>query len=139
MKKSALLFVILINGLTLIPSHAQTDVSGIISTSTTWTASGSPYIISGNVIVPSELTLIVESDVVVRFQSNTGLYVNGTLQATSAQFISDNSSPQRGDWDFIQIGDGWNYSGTASFTTCIIRYGGTGTYRGNGIFRLGDI
>ncbi|MBU0713116.1 right-handed parallel beta-helix repeat-containing protein [bacterium] len=131
MKKLLIVFRMLIIVLTSGLINAQTNVSGFISSNTTWTTGGSPYIVTGNITILSGQILTVESDVVVQFQDNTGMYVYGTLQATSAQFTSDKDTPQRGDWNFIQIGDGWSYSGTADFTSCVIRYGGTNSYPSN--------
>ena len=45
----------------------QTDVSGAISSSTTWDASGSPYIINGNVIVMTGVTLTISGGENVKF------------------------------------------------------------------------
>ncbi len=61
-------------------SSAQTTVpTG--SVSGTWTAAGSPYLVTGSVQIPNGQTLIVEPGVVVQFQSNYQLQVNGRLLA----------------------------------------------------------
>ncbi|MEG8948172.1 hypothetical protein, partial [Rosettibacter firmus] len=49
---------------------AQTNISGNISANTTWTKSGSPYILTGNVWVIGGATLTIESGV----QVNLGNY-----------------------------------------------------------------
>ena len=41
-------------------STAQTNISGQIRTNTTWTKSGSPYIISGTLEVAPAVSLIIE-------------------------------------------------------------------------------
>ncbi len=59
------------------------DVSG------TWDAAGSPYLIEGNITVPTGQTLTIEPGVEVLFQSWYKLTVNGTLlaQGTAASPI----------------------------------------------------
>ena len=47
----------------------------------------SPYIVTGNVVVAGGVTLAIESGVTVKFESDKGLQVNGTLKA---QGTSDN-------------------------------------------------
>jgi len=81
---SAFLTAILLSGLTLVGTahfstvHASTDVTGIISSDTTWIKTNSPYNLTGNVLIDSGVTVTVESDVVVNLN---GYYirVNGTL------------------------------------------------------------
>ncbi|MEK9148623.1 MAG: hypothetical protein AAB267_01110, partial [Candidatus Desantisbacteria bacterium] len=61
---------------------ADTPVSGVISTDTTWNLAGSPYIVTGNVYVQGAATptLTINPNVEVRFAQNQSL------------FIGDNSS-----------------------------------------------
>jgi len=54
--------VALING-----SARATDVSGVINTNTLWNLDGSPYIVTGGVLVESGATLTIEAGVEVRF------------------------------------------------------------------------
>ena len=57
----------------------QTPVSGTISQNRTWTTSGSPYVVTGNVEVKgaSEPTLTIEPGVEVRFDSGARLEIGG--------------------------------------------------------------
>ncbi|MBT6170729.1 MAG: hypothetical protein HOH98_08300, partial [Flavobacteriaceae bacterium] len=53
--------------------YSQTDVSGTISSNTTWGTSGSPYTVTGNVLVANGVTLSIEAGVTVKV--NSGLYI----------------------------------------------------------------
>ena len=60
---------------------AVTDVSGTISTDTTWTAANSPYHITGTVTVQSGVKLSIEAGTIVKFDPNVNLSVSGILDA----------------------------------------------------------
>ena len=45
----------------------QTEVSGIISSNTTWTLENSPYIVTGNILLNEGITLTIEAGVTVKF------------------------------------------------------------------------
>ena len=80
-----------------------TNVSGIMTQSTTWTASNSPYVVTGNVLVSAGVTLTIEPGTQIQFQAGTFLQVNGVLIADGSQssnivFTSAASSPAAGDW-----------------------------------------
>jgi RHS repeat-associated protein len=82
---AGLVIVALLSGPTLARSAAggsATNVSGTISTDTTWTVANNPYVLTGNVTVAAGVTLTVEPGVVVKFNSQfRTLTVNGTLKA----------------------------------------------------------
>ena len=78
MRKSlsrALLITILVNGLILASDvhfgtvQASTDVTGIISSDTTWTKANSPYTFTGAVGIGSGVTLTIEPGVTVNIGS----------------------------------------------------------------------
>ncbi|MCW4002690.1 MAG: hypothetical protein NWE95_02100 [Candidatus Bathyarchaeota archaeon] len=82
-----------------------TQVNGIINSNRAWTKTGSPYNLTGNILVDYGVTLIVESGVTVNLN---GYYimVNGTLQA-----IGGTSGPTNfvgGEIIFTQNSTDWN-------------------------------
>ena len=113
--------VILIGGLVLASVmrfgtvQASTDVSGLISSDTTWTLSGSPYIITGDVLVDANVVLTIESGVVVKFNGGTNLLIDGTLVVNGDEthpitFTSNAATPAPNDWGTINF----RSSGTGS-------------------------
>ncbi len=105
----------------------QTNLSGTIAVDSILSLSGSPYIVTGNLTVYSPHTLKIDSGVFIRFQSGTGLYANGNLQARWVTFTSSKDTaggaPQKGDWSGIQMGSTGSSSGV--FDTCQIKFGGS--------------
>ncbi len=98
-----------------------TDVSGVISTNTTWDIINSPYIVTSSITINQGDTLTIETGVTVEFNDNQSMYVQGTLIATGVVFTSSNGSPTPGIWGYIQTGD-YSHSGTVNLTDCQILY-----------------
>ncbi|MCC7202529.1 MAG: right-handed parallel beta-helix repeat-containing protein, partial [Nitrospirae bacterium] len=148
-KKTLLLFAIL-----LFPSgiFAATSVGGRISTDTTWTLSGSPYVVTSSVqfygTTSTPITLTIQPGVVVKFQTGTYLQIaNGTSYPASLNaagmaeapivFTSykddtaggdtngDGSAttPAPGNWNYIYLYQG---SGSSVLDHTEVRYGGSG-------------
>ncbi|MEI6488540.1 MAG: T9SS type A sorting domain-containing protein [Bacteroidota bacterium] len=115
-----------------------TNVTGTYATNQHWTvAGGSPYIITGNVVMLADLT--IDAGVLVKFNSgfqiriaSTGsLNVNGAL-GDSVTFTSNNAIPARGDWNQILIDQ---VTGAVNITYVKIMYAtyGINMYTNNAI------
>jgi hypothetical protein len=83
---SAFLTIILIGELILVSAihfgtvQAATEVTGIISSDTTWTKANNPYNLTSSITVASEVTLTIEPGTIVKLNEHQ-LQVNGTLIA----------------------------------------------------------
>ena len=96
--------------------YAVTLTTGSLSSSTTWTAANSPYLVTGDVTIGNNITLTIEAGVEVRFlkvsdDQSSGQDVNrselridgGSLIAEgtvsdSIVFVSNAESPDENDW-----------------------------------------
>jgi parallel beta-helix repeat protein len=121
-----------------IEMYAQTEVSGIIDSSTTWNLNGSPYTVVGNVMVNGNVTLTIEPGVIIKFRSGFCIQILGELVAKGTSdnkitFTSSKSSPAAGDWGYIYFGNSstdatfdsiGNYLSGSIIENCIIEYGG---------------
>lgn len=112
MKKLIALFILFSTA----NSFSQTAVSGGIYQNTTWTQAGSPYLVTGSIVVFPGKTLTIEPGCEVRFTAdntfNTGnfiyLEIRGTLialgtDANKIKFTSTNSSDGSYNWQGINI------------------------------------
>lgn len=91
----ALRKIILVTGILLIwmCADAQTTVSGSISTNTTWDTTGSPYMVVGDIVIDTAVSLSIAPDVVVIFTGNHSLYVRGVLNAYGVNFSGEELGP----------------------------------------------
>ena len=71
----------IISGLVAFSGIYATDVSGTISSNSTWSLANSPYVVTGNILVNSGVTLTIEAGVTVKFDGSYYFYVDGTLIA----------------------------------------------------------
>jgi hypothetical protein len=104
---------------------AQTFVSGGIFSNTTWTQSGSPFIVSGDIVVFPGVTLTIEPGVTVKLQAGREIEVrqaqliaNGTI--SDSIIFSSHSSFSPGAWHRIYLNGGTMNS---EFSYCKILYG----------------
>jgi len=139
--------IILLSSLFLFLStgtFGQTDVSGALSSDTTWSLSNSPYTVTGSILIPDGVTLTIQAGVTIKVSSSAVIQNNGTLIAigTSSDkitFTSNESSPSTGDWKYIFFsntsvdptydGSG-NYLDGSTLQYVDILYGGSDTSKG---------
>jgi len=118
-----------------------TDVSGSISSNTTWDLAGSPYVVTSSITIDHGVTLTIDAGVTVRFNDGQNFYINGGLNATNVIFTSNNGSPTSGIWGNFQVGNGNPAdSGSVVLNSCQLLYGsqfnvasGTATLNGTDI------
>jgi hypothetical protein len=117
----------------------QTNVSGVISTNTTWTKINSPYIVTNSIIVSNGILLTIEPGVSIKFNLGKSLQVDGTIFARgtlqdSIYFTSNANSPTNGDWSNISFTNNSvsatfdinsNYVGGNILEYCKIEYAGS--------------
>ena len=100
--------LVLVNVMPFSTVQASTNISGLISSDSTWTFTGSPYIITGDILVDANVLLNIESGVVVKFAGGTNLIVDGTLVAEGDKthpitFKSNAESSASNDWGTINF------------------------------------
>ena len=131
MNVSKILLLCLFGLILQIPTtvHA-TDVGGTITSNSTWTLSGSPYIVIDDLLVDAGVTLTIEPGVTVKF-NNYSMCIDGTLVARGTDrynitFTSNSIHPQKGDWKQIKFRDSSAdaiFNGSDTFISgCIMEY-----------------
>ncbi|HYV93006.1 MAG TPA: T9SS type A sorting domain-containing protein [Chitinophagales bacterium] len=124
MKKHILIIATVFIALQL---HAQTYVGGLISTNTTWAQSGSPYIVTQNILVNTGVTLTIESNVTVKMDTGITILVRGTLRAIGIAtgyitFTSNVDTPYYGDWANITFDNESTPYDTVTHSGCTMQY-----------------
>jgi len=136
---------------TLMPTGAvhATDVGGIISTNTTWTLAGSPYIVTSNILVSAGARLTIEPGVTVKFNAGKSMQIDGELIArgTSASRVTftANGGGGPGAWGYILFTDtsvdavfsgSGNYQSGSIIQFATVEYGGGADVQNNGALRV---
>ncbi len=83
-----------------------TNVTGKISSDTTWTPANSPYTLTGPVAVNTGVTLTIEAGAVIYFGNGNNIEVNGTLVAIGTN--ANNIQFTNGTITFTPVSTGWN-------------------------------
>ena len=102
--------------------QASTEVTGIVSSDTTWTKANSPYTLTGAIGILTGVTLTIEEGVTINLNNNY-IQVNGTLtakgSATAPIHFKDGSSPSSTSAAivFTNSSNDWN---EASANGCLI-------------------
>jgi parallel beta-helix repeat protein len=109
-----------------------TDVTSDITGNTTWTISGSPYIVKQNVTVTGGNTLTIQAGVVVKFSGYLSLSISGALVVSGIPagrviFTYDSSTPTAGSWEGLRFLANSDDTGS-SITSADILYASNGLY-----------
>src|SRR6478736_1761825 len=85
-------------------AFSQTVIPGG-TVSGTWTVSGSPYLVQGNLLIPNGMSLTINPGVSVSFQGNYKLLVSGRLVAagTAADSIRFTAANAATGWQGIRF------------------------------------
>jgi len=140
MKNKILLLTILL-GFIQFNLSSQTNVSGVISTNTTWSLTNSPYIVVGNVLIEQGISLTIEAGTQIKFDNDKYIKVEGFLLAEGTisnriSFTSNSINPSKSAWGGIVIrptgGSQFNankdYLSGSKIVNCDISYADKGIY-----------
>ncbi|HTF03204.1 MAG TPA: T9SS type A sorting domain-containing protein [Bacteroidia bacterium] len=122
------LIALLLFSIAAYPAQSQTIVGGGIFSSTTWTLSGSPYILTSNVVIFPGVTLNIQPGVVVQLGNSMNIDARGDIYAIgtatdSILFTSSMAAPYPGCWGSINIDN--TQGSTASFSHCVFEFAST--------------
>ncbi len=112
-----------------------TNVGGSITSDTTWTLLGSPYVVTSDITVQNGATLTIEAGVEVRVQQSRRIWISfGTFDpaginamgtaVSPIRFTSDLASPAPGNWQGVSLLQ--NALATSRFENVVIEYAAVG-------------
>ncbi|HML72963.1 MAG TPA: lamin tail domain-containing protein [Anaerohalosphaeraceae bacterium] len=83
----------------------QSTLSGTLTANTILDAASGPWQVTGDVVIPTGITLTIESGTTLFFDSGTGITVNGQLLAEGSEFarIRMTRLPGGSSWDGIKF------------------------------------
>lgn len=118
--------------------YAQTNIIGG-NVDGTWLASGSPYLIMGNIMVPNNSTLTIEPGVTINFQGAYKLYVQGRIVSIGnlVNTIVFTCQDTINGWRGIRFDNTQDVNDTSRFSYCKFQYGkatGQSPYDNGGAF-----
>lgn len=131
------------------PILAPCNVSGLIGIDTVWSPTSCDYyVVTGNIIVQSGVTLSIMPGTTVKFDSGKAMTIQGRLVAAGESgnlitFTSNAPQPFKGDWGYIQFTDtsiddpGCGGVGSLMYYT-VVEYGGGTAISDNGAIRIQD-
>jgi hypothetical protein len=122
--------------------NQYTQVSGILPPNAAWTQEGSPYLISGPLLVPEDGTFTIGPGTSIYFAPGTYIKVEGALIAVGdcdgnpIVFTTKVNPPEIGGWGGIQFrpgtgtvfGEGYEYVSGSKLACVRIEYATTGLY-----------
>ena len=127
------------------PTYAMTDIGGrTITSDTTWTSEGSPYVAS-YIVINAGVTLTIDAGVVIKFRQGGHINVQGKLivngtASNPVYFTSIKDDSVGGDTDGVPeaAGNDWqaisvNANGEFICNYAYIRHGENSAYGGQGI------
>jgi hypothetical protein len=132
MKKQLILFCLFFASIIL---RSQTTIPGGY-VSGTWTLAGSPYLITGTVMVPTDSTLRIQPGVKVNFQGHYKLLVSGRLLAegTAKDSIVFTAANTTTGWYGIRFDNTSATSDSSRISYCVLQWG---IANGTGVDQLG--
>jgi parallel beta helix pectate lyase-like protein len=146
--RNVCLFVCVLTGLLLgiLKNCDAVESKKIILTDTTWKKAESPYVLKDGILVYSGATLTIEPGVVVKFDKDRALEVQGTIIARGTPDEKITFTRNTFDnWGYIYFSDSstdavydtyGDYAGGSILEHCIIEYGGGSNVNPNGAVRL---
>ena len=99
----------------------ETEVSGRISSNTTWTVANSPYVVTGDIYIDRGVKLTIEPGVTVKLNREKNIVVEGGLFADGRPnakivFTANSSSPTPAFWGGIE------FRLTATDSLCVLNH-----------------